>query len=727
MWANSVGSEVQYGMFGQGGSTAGPQVNTPQSIVQAADGFAGSSPLDPAPNPWPDQNMDMGIGTPGSGVGTVTSPQSPAGQVYSVTEVTRGGSTTITSDGLGTGTGAVELSYETWQLNDALVGGYDFNGQIALTQFQLTMGSPTAMPRHWAVDDPNASNNREDFSSFTTDGTTYSGSGQPTGTALMTGNVPYVTVSAPTWYNTVHGTQTTPPLTVNVFQASGDPGITAMNVNYGDGTSSNPASLPYTTTHTWTIPAGTSTPQNFTFSAAATNAAGTGPAATQQVQILQSPSPVLYVNGQPVTNGSTIRVLENTALNFTGALSTGYIEDYEYIVNGNVLQNGPNPNLTVIPGIHNLPWGFLVYNSGLGDNGSAFPLNFTVTSPVPVFTLTVPATKVNTVNGTLSTPPEPIVVSQSSDPLTSGTLAFGDGSTTDLTGVTTTTNFNHVFTITNSQTSQSFNVTANGANDGGAAQQALQSILVVQSPTAGLTIDGQTVTQGATIKIPGNSPAVFVGDASTGYIENYSYSLADGNHTTADYTAATGSSVFGQGSFTVSNTGVGDNSYTLNFTLASATVPPTIRLWAPSPVNIRNGATVPVPFYVTQTGGDPVTNVSIDPGDGTGRITSLGGLPFSPTHVYTSVGTYTASAIASGMFWLPRPSRLSRPRRRCCTSPLTGLPGLRPRSPTVVWLRLGATTKSTSTPPVRPAPSRAISGIWARTSWAPARRLIPAR
>ena len=470
MWANSVGSEVQYGMFGQGGSTAGPQVNTPQSIVQAADGFAGSSPLDPAPTPWPDQNMDMGIGTPGSGVGTVTSPQSPAGQVYSVTEVTRGGSTTITSDGLGTGTGAVELSYETWQLNDALVGGYDFNGQIALTQFQLSLGSPTALPRHWAVNDPNSSNNREDFSSFTTDGTTYSGSGQPTGTALMTGNVPYVTVSAPTWYNTVHGTQTTPPLTVNVFQASGDPGITAMNVNYGDGTNSNPSSLPYTTTHTWTIPAGTSTPQNFTFSAAATNAAGTGPAATQQVQILQSPSPVLYVNGQPVTNGSTIRVLENTALNFTGALSTGYIEDYEYIVNGNVLQNGPNPNLTVIPGIHNLPWGFLVYNSGLGDNGSAFPLNFTVTSPVPVFTLNVPATKVNTVAGTLATPPEPIVVSQSSDPLTSGTLAFGDGSTTDLTGLTSTpTNFNHVYTITNGQTSQAFNVTANGANDGGVA------------------------------------------------------------------------------------------------------------------------------------------------------------------------------------------------------------------------------------------------------------------
>ncbi len=608
MWANSVGSEVQYGMFGQGGSTAGPQVNTPQSIVQAADGFAGSAPLDPAPNPWPDQNMDMGIGTPGSGVGTVTSPQSPVGQINSATVATRGGSTTITSDGLGTGTGAVELSYETWQLNDALVGGYDFNGQIALTQFQLSLGSPTALPRHWAVNDPNASNNREDFSSFTTDGTTYSGSGQPTGTALMTGNVPVVTVSAPTWYNTVHGTQTTPPLTLNVFQAGGDLGITAVNVNYGDNTSSSSTALPYTTTHTYTIPAGTSTPQNFTLAAAATNGAGTGQQASQTVQVLQSPSPVLYLNGQQVTPGSTVRILGHTALNFTGLYSTGYVEDYQYLNNGTILQDGATPTYTIADAfsIHNEPMSFLVYNSGLGDNGSAFPMSFTVTSPVPVFTLTVPATKVNTVNGTLSTPTLGIGVSQNSDPLTSGTVAVNDGWSAGLTGVTTTTNFNHVFTITNSQTSQSFNVTANGANDGGAAQQALQSILVVQSPTAGLTIDGQTVTQGATIKIPGNSPAVFV-DASTGYIENWSYSLADGNHTTENYTAATGSSVFGAGSFTVSNTGVGNNSYTLNFTLASAAQAPTITVSAPAIVNIRNGATYAVPLTVTETSGDPAT------------------------------------------------------------------------------------------------------------------------
>ncbi len=120
MWANNalaMNAEVQYGMFAQGGSSVTPQIASPQSIIQAANGFAGSSPLDPAPAPWPDPNMDMNIGTPGSGVGTIPYPQSPVGQIYSGQNAP--GTKTFTGDGMGAGTGAVELAYQTWKFDDA--------------------------------------------------------------------------------------------------------------------------------------------------------------------------------------------------------------------------------------------------------------------------------------------------------------------------------------------------------------------------------------------------------------------------------------------------------------------------------------------------------------------------------------------------------------------------------------------------------------------------------
>ena len=390
-------------------------------------------------------------------------------------------------------------------------------------------------------------------------------------------------LSAPTIVNTNNGSPTTSPLTFNVFQAGGDPGITAVAVNFGDGTSdTNGTALPYADTHAYTITNGL-TSQTFQVWATATNASGTGPQGTASVQILQSPTPVLYVNGQIVAGSTspssapTVLISGHTGLTINASQSTGYIQSYTFAnyTTSTTYLSGTATSYTGIGdayAVHNQVLSVNVANTGAGADSTTW--YFTISQPVPVLGLSVQNTMVNTVNGTLTTPSQTQTLSlNGGDTASSATLACGDGGTSTSTGSgCLPITVQHAYTITNGQTSQAFNVTGNASNDGGAAMQVAQQILVVQSPMPALTINGVAVTEGAAIRVSGGSPITLVGSGSTGYIENYLYQLGAGtlqsSSSLTDYTAATASSLFGQTMhFTVSNTGVGDNSSTLDFTL----------------------------------------------------------------------------------------------------------------------------------------------------------------
>ena len=218
---------------------------------------------------------------------------------------------------------------------------------------------------------------------------------------------PVIALSAPLLVNTVPGTLTTPNESLTATQTGGD-AATTVSLAFGDGTSNGAAtSLPQTFNHPFTITNGLDS-QLFTTTANASNAGGSAVAASQTLQVVQSPAAVLFISGQPVTEGETIRIAGHNPITLIGSGSTGYITAYAFADSGTTLQSGSQTGYLISDpyAVHNQPLHFTVSNAGTGVNSST--LDFTITSPVPVLSLSLPA-KVNTVPGTLTTPTQTVM------------------------------------------------------------------------------------------------------------------------------------------------------------------------------------------------------------------------------------------------------------------------------------------------------------------------------
>ncbi len=401
-----------------------------------------------------------------------------------------------------------------------------------------------------------------------------------------------VTEPAPVAAFASNPTSGTAPLNVT-FTDQSTGAITTWAWDFGDGATSAAQSP----THTYTT-AGT-----YTVSLTVTGPGGSDTATTAGLVTVTEPAPVAAFASNPTSGTAPLNVT------FTDQ-STGAITTWAWDFGDGATSAAQSPTHTyTTAGTYTVS--LTVTGPGGSDTATTAGL-VTVTEPAPVA-----AFASNPTSGTA--PLNVTFTDQSTGAITTWTWDFGDGATSAAQSPT------HTYTTAGTYT-VSLTVTGPGGSD--------------TATTAGLV----TVTEPAPVAAFASNPTsgtaplnVTFTDQSTGAITTWTWDFGDGATSAAQSPTHTYTTA---GTYTVSLTvtGPGGSDTATTAGLVTVTEPAPVAAFASNPTS----GTAPLNVTFTDQSTGAITTWAWDFGDGATSAAQ------SPTHTYTTAGTYTVSLTVTG-------------------------------------------------------------------------------
>ena len=468
---------------------------------------------------------------------------------------------------------------------------------------------------------------------------TYSGdsvhaTSQGSGTVLVSGGAPTVTVNSPT-----PNPASTGQIVTVTFSVSSTTTVTGITVAWGDGTTNTLAGTATSDTHTYAS-TGTLKSQIFTITVTATNSAGPGSSTTTET-----------VNDRPPT-ATVSSVLPNPANTGQLVTITFATADPDGTISSITVSWGDGTAVDTLSGTatsdthtYNTAGPFTITVTATDNSGSTGP----GTGSITVNAITIPTVTVNAPTPNPANTGQLVTVTftvTSSVTVTGITVNWGDGTTNTLSG--STTSDTHTYSSTGALKSQTFTITATATNSAGPGSGTTTETVNDRIPVVtGTSVAPNPVNTGTQVTVSftatdpdGTVSSITVNWGDSSPVDTLSGTATSDTHT---YTSA--------GSFTITitatdnsaNTGQGTTSITVN-----AIGVPTVTVNPPTPNPANTGQLVTVTFTVTSS--VTVTGITVNWGDGT--INTLVGTATSDTHTYLSTGalksqTFTITVTAT--------------------------------------------------------------------------------
>jgi PKD repeat protein len=430
--------------------------------------------------------------------------------------------------------------------------------------------------------------------------------------------------------------------TVNItFTVSSSTGVTAVTVNWGDGTTDNLAGTATSDTHVYAS-AGNVKTQTFTPVVTATNVAGSGSAATKIAVNDQPPTVTLKgLSPNPTNPGAIVTATFSTTDN------DGTVASISVIWGDGTAPDTLGATATSDTHSYSSPGSYTITITATDNSGSTGQATGSVTVQTPI------------------TPPTVIVNTPTPNPVNTGTsvsLTFAVTSSTTVTGITvnwgdgtsqdilagTATSDSHVYAATGPLQFQTYTITVSATNAGGSGSGTTTEtvkdrppVVVISSVSPNPTSTGQTVTANFTSTDSDGTVASITVNWGDGIIDSLPGNAASDAHVYA----STGKSVSQTSTITIT---ASDNSGSTGAAVASETIkdrPPVAAVTGVSPNPSNTGSPVTVTFTATDADG-VVSSITVNWGDGT-AVDNLTGTAISDSHSYSTAGNYTISLVAT--------------------------------------------------------------------------------